>query len=152
MGCGTFDGVAVSESLNYFRCPHAGPDVEQASNSGPIIVIFGDAKITTALLDECTAQRALLVPGNPGPMRLQSGINRGDNMNSIKIAALILIAAGILGLVYGGFTYTKVTHEAKIGPIDMAVKEKETINVPIWAGVGAIVLGCGLLLVGGKRS
>ena len=73
-------------------------------------------------------------------------------MNSLKIAALVLIAAGILGLVYGGFTYTKVTHEAKIGPIDMAVKEKETINVPIWVGVGAIVLGCGLLLVGGKRS
>ena len=73
-------------------------------------------------------------------------------MNSLKIAALVLIAAGILGLVYGGFTYTKVTHEAKIGPIDMAVKEKQTINVPIWAGVGAIVLGCGLLLVGGKRS
>jgi hypothetical protein len=54
--------------------------------------------------------------------------------------------------VYGGFSYTKVTHEAKIGPIDMAVKEKETINVPVWAGVGAIVLGCGLLVVGGKRS
>jgi hypothetical protein len=73
-------------------------------------------------------------------------------MNSLKIAALVLIAAGILGLVYGGFTYTKVTHEAKIGPIDMAVKEKETINVPVWAGVGAIVLGCGLLFAGSKRS
>jgi hypothetical protein len=73
-------------------------------------------------------------------------------VNSLKIAALVLIGAGILGLVYGGFSYTKVTHEAKIGPIDMAVKEKETINVPVWAGVGAIVLGCGLLVVGGKRS
>jgi hypothetical protein len=73
-------------------------------------------------------------------------------MNSLKIAALVLIAAGILGLVYGGFTYTKVTHEAKIGPVDLAVKEKETINVPVWAGVGAIVLGCGLLFVGSKRS
>jgi hypothetical protein len=73
-------------------------------------------------------------------------------MNSLKIAALVLIAAGILGLMYGGFTYTKVTHEAKIGSIDLAVKEKETINVPVWAGIGAIVVGCGLLLVGGKRS
>jgi hypothetical protein len=73
-------------------------------------------------------------------------------LNSLKIAALVLIAAGILGLAYGGFTYTKETHEAKIGPFEMAVKEKETINVPIWAGVGAIVLGCGLLLVGGKSS
>jgi TRAP-type C4-dicarboxylate transport system permease small subunit len=73
-------------------------------------------------------------------------------MNAVKIAALLLIAAGILGLVYGGFTYTKETHEAKIGPLELAVKEKETVNVPVWAGVGAIVIGCGLLLVGGKRS
>jgi TRAP-type C4-dicarboxylate transport system permease small subunit len=72
-------------------------------------------------------------------------------MNSLKIVALVLIAAGILGLMYGGFTYTKETHEAKIGPFEMAVKEKETLNVPVWAGVGAIVIGCGLLLVGGKR-
>jgi hypothetical protein len=73
-------------------------------------------------------------------------------MNAVKIAALALIAAGILGLMYGGFTYTKATHEAKIGPFDMAVKEKETVNVPVWAGVGAIVLGAGLLLVGGRKS
>ncbi len=73
-------------------------------------------------------------------------------MNSLKIAGLVLIAAGILGLVYGGLTYTKETHKAKIGPFEMAVKEKETINVPVWAGVAAIVLGGGLLLVGGKRT
>jgi hypothetical protein len=73
-------------------------------------------------------------------------------MNAVKIAALALIAAGILGLMYGGFTYTKATHEAKIGPFDMAVKEKETVNVPVWAGVGAIVLGAGLLLVGARKT
>jgi TRAP-type C4-dicarboxylate transport system permease small subunit len=73
-------------------------------------------------------------------------------MNALKIVGLVLIAAGALGLVYGGFTYTKETHEAKIGPLQLAVNEKETINVPVWAGVGAIVIGCGLLLVGGKRS
>jgi uncharacterized membrane protein len=73
-------------------------------------------------------------------------------MNSLKIVGLLLIAGGVLGLVYGSFTYTKETHEAKIGPLEMAVKEKETINVPVWAGVGAIVVGCGLLLVGGKRT
>jgi hypothetical protein len=72
-------------------------------------------------------------------------------MNALKIAALALIAAGILGLMYGGFTYTKKTHEAKIGPIEMAVKEKETVNVPVWAGIGAIVLGAGLLLVGSRK-
>jgi hypothetical protein len=72
-------------------------------------------------------------------------------MNSLKIAGLLLVAAGILALIYGGFTYTKDTHEAKIGPFEMAVKEKETVNVPVWAGVGAIVLG-GLLLVSGRKT
>jgi hypothetical protein len=67
-------------------------------------------------------------------------------MSAIKIAAMVLIAAGILGLVYGGFTYTKDTHEAKLGPIELSVKEKETVNVPMWAGVGAIVIG-GILLI-----
>jgi hypothetical protein len=73
-------------------------------------------------------------------------------MNPLKIVALALIAAGILGLMYGGFTYTKNTHEAKIGPIELAVKEKETVNVPVWAGVGAIVVGAALLLVGGRKT
>jgi hypothetical protein len=73
-------------------------------------------------------------------------------MNSLKIVAIALIVAGVLGLAYGGFTYTKETHEAKVGPFEMAVKEKETINVPVWAGVGALVCGCGLLLVGSKRT
>jgi TRAP-type C4-dicarboxylate transport system permease small subunit len=66
-------------------------------------------------------------------------------MNSLKGIALALIAAGVLALVYGGFTYTKKTHETKIGPIEFAVKEKETVNVPLWAGVGAIVVGGALL-------
>jgi hypothetical protein len=73
-------------------------------------------------------------------------------MNAIKIAALVLIAAGVLGLVYGGFTYTKDTSEAKIGPIELSVKNKETVDVPVWAGVGAIVIGGALLFFGGKKS
>jgi hypothetical protein len=77
---------------------------------------------------------------------------QGNTMNAVKVAALALIAAGILGLMYGGFTYTKSTHEAKIGPLDMSLKEKETVNVPVWAGVGAIVLGAGLLVVGGRKT
>jgi TRAP-type C4-dicarboxylate transport system permease small subunit len=67
-------------------------------------------------------------------------------MSAIKILATVLIVAGILGLVYGGFTYTKQTHDAKIGPFEMSFKDKETVNIPVWAGVGAIVVG-GLLLV-----
>ena len=71
-------------------------------------------------------------------------------MNAMKLFGIVLLVGGILGLMYGGFTYTKETHEAKIGPIVLSVKDKETVNVPIWAGVGAIVIG-GLLLVSGTK-
>ncbi len=73
-------------------------------------------------------------------------------MNAVKIAAIVLIVAGVLGLVYGSFTYTKDTHEAKLGPIELSVKEKDTVNVPVWAGVGAIAIGGVLLLVGSKKG
>ena len=73
-------------------------------------------------------------------------------MNAARIAAIVLIVAGILGLVYGGFSYTKETHDVKLGPIELSVKEKQKVNVPVWAGVGAIVLGGALLLFGSKRS
>ena len=72
-------------------------------------------------------------------------------MNAIKIVAAALIVAGVLGLMVGGFSYTKNTTAVKLGPIELAVKEKETINVPMWAGIGAIVAG-GLLLVMGSRK
>lgn len=73
-------------------------------------------------------------------------------MNAVKMAAILLIAAGVLGLAYGSFSYTKDTHEAKLGPIELSVKDKQTVNIPGWAGVGAIVIGGGLLLVGGKKG
>jgi hypothetical protein len=73
-------------------------------------------------------------------------------MSSTKIIAIVLIVAGVLGLAYGKFTYTKETHDAKIGPVEFSVKDKETVNIPMWLGVGAIVVGAGLLLAGGKRA
>ena len=72
-------------------------------------------------------------------------------MSSIKILAIVLIVAGLLGVMYGKFSYTKETHQAKLGPIEMSVKEKQTVNVPVWAGVAAIAAGAGLLLVRTKR-
>jgi TRAP-type C4-dicarboxylate transport system permease small subunit len=75
----------------------------------------------------------------------------GDFMNSNRILAIVLIVAGVLGLAYGGFTYTKDTHRAHIGPIDFSVTERKTVNIPIWAGVGAIVVGSVLLLGVGNR-
>jgi hypothetical protein len=72
-------------------------------------------------------------------------------MNSLKILGAVLIVAGTLALVYRSFSYTKETHEAKLGPLEFAVKEQETVNIPTWAGVGAIVVGGILLLVPLKR-
>jgi len=73
-------------------------------------------------------------------------------VNPIKLVALLLIVAGTLGLAYGSFSYTKETHEARVGPIELTMKDKETVNIPVWAGVGAIAIGGLLLLLGGKKS
>jgi hypothetical protein len=72
-------------------------------------------------------------------------------VSATKLLAIALITAGILALVYGSFSYTKETHEAKLGPIEMSVKDKETVAVPVWVGVGAIVAGGALLLSGGRK-
>ena len=71
-------------------------------------------------------------------------------MNASKIIGIVLIVAGALVLAYGSFTFTKDTHTANIGPLSLSVKEKETVNVPVWAGIAAIVAG-GLVLLGGSR-
>jgi uncharacterized membrane protein len=72
-------------------------------------------------------------------------------MSMRKIVGVVLIVVGALALAYGGFTYTKGTREAKLGPLRLAVEQKETVNVPAWAGAGAIAVGVILLLVGGRR-
>ncbi|MDO8652774.1 MAG: hypothetical protein Q7R66_11340 [Undibacterium sp.] len=72
-------------------------------------------------------------------------------MNSIKIVAIVLIVAGALGLLYGGFSYTKDTTAVKLGPLELSVKETETVNVPVWAGIGAILVGGFLLVMGNKK-
>lgn len=68
-------------------------------------------------------------------------------MDAIKLIAVILIIAGILALVFGGFSFTKEKHSAHIGSLDLSLKEKEHVNIPLWAGVAAIVVGAGLLLM-----
>jgi hypothetical protein len=72
-------------------------------------------------------------------------------MGGSKLLAIALIVAGVLGLAYGSFSYTRESHDAKLGPIELSVKEKETINVPVWAGVSAIAAGAVLLVMTGKR-
>ncbi len=73
-------------------------------------------------------------------------------MNATKLLGIVLLVAGTLGLAYGSFSYTKDTTAVKLGPLELSVKEKQTVNVPDWAGVGAIVVGGLLLLLGGKRG
>ena len=73
-------------------------------------------------------------------------------MNVVKGAAIALILAGALGLAYGSFSYTKETQKAKLGPIELSVKEEKTVNIPVWAGVAAIVIGGVLLLSGSKKK
>lgn len=72
-------------------------------------------------------------------------------MNAIKMFAIALIVAGTLALAYGGFSYTKDTTVVKLGSVELTAKEKETVNIPMWAGIAAIFAG-GLMLVVGTRK
>ena len=68
-------------------------------------------------------------------------------MNGMKMVGLVLVVAGVLALMYGGFSYTKETHKADIGPIHLAVEEKQDVNVPLWAGIASVVVGLGMLVI-----
>jgi len=72
-------------------------------------------------------------------------------MKGTQLAAVLLIIVGVLSLAYGGFTYTKATHETKVGPIEMSVTEKDTVNIPVWLGAGTLIAGV-LLLVMRSRN
>jgi hypothetical protein len=73
-------------------------------------------------------------------------------MNALKLVAVLLIVLGGLGATYGGFSYTKQTHAATIGPLHLQVLEQERVNIPLWAGLGAIGVGVLLLLAGSRKS
>ncbi|HET9580595.1 MAG TPA: hypothetical protein VFP44_22395 [Usitatibacter sp.] len=73
-------------------------------------------------------------------------------MNAIRIIGVVLIVAGVVALAIGGFSYTKETTGAKLGPIELTVKEKQTVNIPVWAGVASIAAGALMLLVGGRKK
>ena len=73
-------------------------------------------------------------------------------MNRIRVLAIVLIAAGVLGLMYEKFTYTKESHDLRIGSLEVSVKDKETVNIPTWCGTGAIAVAVVLLLADRKRA
>ena len=72
-------------------------------------------------------------------------------MNTLKSVALMLIVAGGLGLIYGGFSYSKQTHETNIGPLHLEVVEQERVNIPLWAGLATVAAGVVLLLVASRK-
>jgi len=72
-------------------------------------------------------------------------------MNTSKLIGIILIVAGCLGLAYGGFTYTKETSAVKLGPIQLKVEEKETVNVPIIVSGAVVAIGIFLLVAVGRK-
>lgn len=73
-------------------------------------------------------------------------------MNPVKIIGILLIVGGVLGLVFGGFSYTKETTKANLGPISLSVQEKETVNMPLWASIIAIAAGGAMLFAGGRKA
>jgi uncharacterized membrane protein YidH (DUF202 family) len=73
-------------------------------------------------------------------------------MNNVQRAGIVLAILGVLALAYGGFSYTKDTHQAKIGPLELSIQEKQNVNVPVWAGGGLLVAGVLMLVLGGRKS
>jgi hypothetical protein len=71
-------------------------------------------------------------------------------MTPLRIVGIVLIVAGALALAYGGFSYTRETHQAKLGPFELSVKQKQQVDVPQWAGLAAVGLGIVLVVVGGR--
>jgi TRAP-type C4-dicarboxylate transport system permease small subunit len=72
-------------------------------------------------------------------------------MNAVNMVAIVLIISGVLGLVYGSFNYTRDTQEAKIGALELSVKDTQTVHIPVWVSIAAIVSGGGLLLFASKK-
>lgn len=73
-------------------------------------------------------------------------------MNATKMIGAILIVGGVLGLVFGGFSFTKETHKASLGPLAVSVTEKESVNIPLWASIIAIAAGAAVLVAGSKKG
>ena len=73
-------------------------------------------------------------------------------MNAARIAGIILIVGGAAGFFTGGFSFTKDRTAAKLGPLELTVTEKESVNIPQWLSLGAIVLGAVVFVMGARKS
>lgn len=72
-------------------------------------------------------------------------------MNAAKITGIVLIVLGLAGFFTGGFSFTKNTTTAKLGPLELSVQEKESINVPQWLSLGALALGAVVFVIGFRK-
>ena len=73
-------------------------------------------------------------------------------MKLLQLAGIVLLAVGVLALVYGTVSIPTETHRASVGPIDVTIQEQQTFNIPLWAGIGAIVAGAALMLAAARRT
>ena len=85
------------------------------------------------------------------PLSIQPGVGRVF-MNAMRIVGVLLLVMGLAGFLTGGFNFTKDTTQAKIGPLELTVKEKETVNIPQWLSLGAMVLGGVVLVLGFRKN
>lgn len=68
-----------------------------------------------------------------------------------KTTGLILIALGLAGVIWGGFTYTTRKTVIDLGPIQATSDQKHTVPFPPIAGAIALVGGIALLVAGSKQ-
>jgi hypothetical protein len=73
-------------------------------------------------------------------------------MNAMKISGIVLVVLGLAGFFTGGFSFTKETTQAQLGPLQLTVQEKKAIDVPEWLSLGAVVIGGVLLVMGFRRA
>ena len=73
-------------------------------------------------------------------------------MKAMRIVGVLLLVLGLAGFLTGGFSFTKDTTQAKLGPLELTVKEKESVNIPQWMSLGAMVLGGVVLALGFRKN
>jgi hypothetical protein len=163
----TFDGAQTAREILAAKPGQPLDEAARRELKPAVTAPGGQGDRADACTPRATTRSAALVPSRDAEdghrlfasvptaaaARRTSRYGTGETtMNSLRIAAFALIAAGVLALVYGGFSYTKETHQAKLGPIELSVQEKQSVNIPAWAGVAGILVGGVLLLYAGKRN
>ncbi len=73
-------------------------------------------------------------------------------MKAMRIVGVLLLVLGLAGFLTGGFSFTKDTTQAKLGPLELTVKEKESVNIPQWMSLGAMVRGGVVLVLGFRKN